>query len=75
GPAAPAMTRMLLHAVPPTERGRAAGHARSSRTDATAHRSKEADPTAAAHPESGGIAEVASGRGGRHRALRSIGHG
>ena len=75
GPAAPAMTRMLLHAVPPTERGRAAGHARSSRTDATAHRSEEAVPTAAAHPEPRGIAEVASGRGGRHRALRSIGHG
>ncbi|HEV7788901.1 MAG TPA: hypothetical protein VGP05_07810 [Pseudonocardia sp.] len=68
------MTRMLLHAVPPTERGRVAGHARSSRTDATAHRAEEAAPTEAAHPEPRGDTEATGGRGGRHRALRSIGH-
>jgi hypothetical protein len=72
GPSGPAMTRMLLHAVQPTERGRSAGHARSSRTDAAGHRAEEAVPATAAGTE---LREATGGRGGRHRALRSVGHG
>jgi hypothetical protein len=66
GPAAPAMTRMLLHAVP-AERGRPAGHASS-------HRAEDATPAPAGRPEPKGVGEATTGRGGRHRALRSVGH-
>jgi hypothetical protein len=71
---APPMTRMLLHSVPTDrpEHRRAAGHSRPSHADPAAHRAEE--PTGARRdPAAESDAESATGRGGRHRALRSVG--
>jgi hypothetical protein len=74
---APPMTRMLLHSVPTDrpEHRRAAGHSRPSRADPAAHRAEEPTGTRQAglrDPASESAAESETGRGGRHRALRSV---
>lgn len=66
---APPVTRMLLHSVPtdrPQHR-RAAAHSRPGHADAT----DSADSTDSAN-WTDSADDTAGGRGGRHRALRSI---
>jgi hypothetical protein len=73
-PAAPPMTRMLLHSVPTDrpEHRRAAAHSRPGHADPGGHRPEEPGGVAGAR-KAPHAAESPAGRGGRHRALRSVG--